>query len=225
MCNDPAQVIRCGVDVQGSDRLFAARNLGNPFRKPGQRPNKINQTGRNRILRHRAELCIRGFLRENHATTFVDRPDTIGTVRARTAQDNGHAVAARLCHRPEEPVDRRPLATWLVKWPCRDLITIDDKLTVRRYHIHAIRLQICRVRDFQNVHLCARSKDLCQHAGMLGRQMQDDDIPDAKIVRQQSEQCPQRCDATGRRPDSTDRNKHVRRRLWVCFHRSRSTLL
>jgi len=147
-------------------------------------------------------------LYQHEATRFphglgADRP-----VAAGAGEYHREAVAAAYRERPEEQIDRRAPAAWLIERRRAHGLVADLELAIRRDDVHLIGYERCLlvISYLDDGHRRASAEDRGQLALVIRCEMDHDHIGHTEIDGKRSEKLLQRLDAAGRRPDATDRN-------------------
>ena len=86
----------------------------------------------------------------------------------------------------------------------RDLVARDHQFAVRGDDVDVIAFQLRAVRDLLHRHPGDARQDLAEQAGLVGVEVEDDDIGQPKVVGQMAEQLSQRRQTPGRCPNGAD---------------------
>ena len=85
-----------GRQVVDGDGLLETDQIGKAGCDVPDRQNKIDNAGRDRVARHRGVFGFVGILDKNNSAALFDGAHAQRSVRARSAQDDGEAVAEAL---------------------------------------------------------------------------------------------------------------------------------
>ncbi len=91
--NPPKQVFVSRRQVVDGDGLLETDQIGKAGCDLPDRQNKIDNAGRDRVARHRGVFSLVGILDKDDSAALFDRAHAQRSVRARSAQDDGEAVA------------------------------------------------------------------------------------------------------------------------------------
>jgi hypothetical protein len=204
---------------QGKELLAVTCEVCEPRRELLHREDDIRHARRDHGPRHGIVQGFLGVLHEDHAAGLLHGARAEGTVRAAAGQDHDEAIAV-LGERAEEDVDGRALTARLGERHGRDRARRELELVARRDQVDTVGPQrMPRMLECHDRHRRALCEYRRQLALVRRRQMQHDDVCQAKIGRQCMEEVAQRLDTAGRGADADRRDSRRRRPLAVAVLR------